>query len=102
MFFIVNPSHCLPVVRQIAAVKILFAVLAMTAGSLPTLDHLTGLEGISTERTLEVIPSPKISETSRQVRSDGVYPDASEFFAPQNFAPRCSSAKPNSAVRATA
>jgi hypothetical protein len=36
--------------------------------------HLTGFEGISTERTLEVIPSLTISETGRQVRSYGVYP----------------------------
>jgi hypothetical protein len=34
MTFIVNPSHRLRVVRQIAAVKILLAVLAMIAGSL--------------------------------------------------------------------
>ncbi|HEX8845446.1 MAG TPA: DUF5916 domain-containing protein [Pyrinomonadaceae bacterium] len=31
--------------------------------------HLTGLEGISTERTLELIPSLTISETGRSVRS---------------------------------
>ena len=31
--------------------------------------HLTGLEGISTERTIELIPSLTISETGRRVRS---------------------------------
>jgi hypothetical protein len=31
--------------------------------------HLTGLEGISTERTIELIPSLTISETGRNVRS---------------------------------
>lgn len=31
--------------------------------------HITGLEGISTERTLELIPSLTISQTGRQVRS---------------------------------
>jgi len=33
MTFIVNPSHRVPVVRQVAAVKIFFAMLAMIAGS---------------------------------------------------------------------
>src|SRR5215213_4730730 len=36
--------------------------------------HLTGLEGISTERTLEVIPSLTISESSRRVDSYGPFP----------------------------
>ena len=34
MTFIFNPSLCVPVVRQVAAVEILLAVLAMVAGSL--------------------------------------------------------------------
>src|SRR5262245_17625860 len=34
MIFIVNPSHRVPVVRQVAAVKMLVAVLAMIAGGL--------------------------------------------------------------------
>src|SRR5438105_11194842 len=36
--------------------------------------HLTGLEGISTERTLEIIPSATVSETGKRVRSFGVFP----------------------------
>jgi uncharacterized protein DUF5916/cellulose/xylan binding protein with CBM9 domain len=44
------------------------------ANTLGQAGHLTGFEGISTERTLEVIPSLTISETGRQVRSYGVYP----------------------------
>lgn len=38
-------------------------------GTLNQEGHLTGLEGISTERTLEVIPSLTLSETGRRVRS---------------------------------
>jgi len=37
--------------------------------------HITGLEGISTERTLELIPSLTVSQTARHVRSFGVFPD---------------------------
>ncbi|HKQ51494.1 MAG TPA: DUF5916 domain-containing protein, partial [Pyrinomonadaceae bacterium] len=37
--------------------------------------HLTGLEGISTERTLEVIPSLTISETGKRVNSYGPVPN---------------------------
>lgn len=36
--------------------------------------HITGLEGISTERTLELIPSLTVSQTSRRVRTFGVFP----------------------------
>ncbi|MFL6335623.1 MAG: DUF5916 domain-containing protein [Pyrinomonadaceae bacterium] len=38
-------------------------------GLLNQAGHITGLEGISTERTLELIPSFIVSETGRQVRS---------------------------------
>jgi hypothetical protein len=44
------------------------------SGTLNQAGHLTGFEGISTERTLELIPSLTISETGRQVRSYGVFP----------------------------
>jgi len=44
------------------------------ASTLSQAGHLTGLEGISTERTLELIPSLTLSETGRQVRSYGVFP----------------------------
>jgi hypothetical protein len=44
------------------------------ANTLGQAGHLTGLEGISTERTLELIPSLTVSETGRQVRSYGVFP----------------------------
>lgn len=36
--------------------------------------HITGLEGISTERTLELIPSLTVSQTSRRVRTFGMVP----------------------------
>ncbi len=36
--------------------------------------HLTGLEGIAVERTIELIPSLTLSHTHRFVRSFGVYP----------------------------
>ncbi len=39
------------------------------SGTLLQAGHLTGLEGISTERTLELIPSITISETGRRVRA---------------------------------
>jgi hypothetical protein len=37
--------------------------------------HLTGFEGLSTERTLELIPSVTVSQTSRRARTYGVFPD---------------------------
>jgi hypothetical protein len=39
------------------------------SGTLNQTAHLTGLEGISTERTLELIPSLTISETGKRVRT---------------------------------
>lgn len=45
------------------------------ASTLSQAGHLSGLEGISTERTLELIPSVTVAETGRQVRSYGVYPN---------------------------
>ena len=36
--------------------------------------HITGLEGISVERTLELIPSLTVSQSGRFVRSFGVFP----------------------------
>ncbi len=39
------------------------------AGSLVQEGHITGLEGISTERTLELIPSFTVSETGKRVRA---------------------------------
>jgi Carbohydrate family 9 binding domain-like/Domain of unknown function (DUF5916) len=36
--------------------------------------HITGLEGISTERTLELIPSATVSQTSRRARTYGLIP----------------------------
>jgi YD repeat-containing protein len=38
--------------------------------------HLTGFDGISTERTLELIPSLTVSQTSRRVRTFGVFPSS--------------------------
>lgn len=43
-------------------------------GNLNQAGHLTGLEGISTERTLELIPSLTVSQSGRFVRSFGVFP----------------------------
>ncbi|HEX8557855.1 MAG TPA: carbohydrate binding family 9 domain-containing protein [Pyrinomonadaceae bacterium] len=40
-----------------------------TAGLINQAGHITGLEGVSTERTLELIPSALVSETGRRVRS---------------------------------
>ena len=40
--------------------------------------HLTGLEGISVERTIELIPSLTLSETGRFVHSFGTGPGVSE------------------------
>ncbi|MCA1567503.1 MAG: carbohydrate binding family 9 domain-containing protein [Acidobacteria bacterium] len=39
------------------------------SGTLNQAGHLTGLEGISTERSLELIPSLTVSETGRRVRT---------------------------------
>src|ERR1044072_929945 len=41
--------------------------------------HITGLEGISTERTLELIPSLTVSQTSRRARTFGLAPDSAAF-----------------------
>ena len=43
-------------------------------GNLNQAGHLTGLEGISAERTLELIPSFTVSQSGRFVRSFGVFP----------------------------
>ena len=43
--------------------------------------HITGLEGISTERTLELIPSLTVSQTSRRTRTFGLVPGTSPFNA---------------------
>src|SRR5689334_2919725 len=43
--------------------------------------HLTGLEGISTERTLELIPSLTVSQTSRRARTFGLAPGSAAFNA---------------------
>ena len=37
--------------------------------------HLTGLDGLATERTLELIPSVTVSQTARRVRTFGVFPN---------------------------
>lgn len=42
------------------------------SGSLNQNGHVTGLEGISTERTLEIIPTLTLSETGRRVRTFSV------------------------------
>ena len=41
--------------------------------------HITGLEGISTERTLELIPSLTVSQTSRRARTFGLPPGSAAF-----------------------
>jgi hypothetical protein len=41
--------------------------------------HITGLDGISTERTLELIPSLTVSQTSRRVRTFGLAPGTNAF-----------------------
>jgi len=41
--------------------------------------HITGLEGVSTERTLELIPSLTVSQTSRRARTYGVGPGTPAF-----------------------
>lgn len=43
-------------------------------GNLNQAGHITGLEGVSTERTLELIPSLTFSQSGRFVRSFGVFP----------------------------
>lgn len=50
-------------------------------GTLIQAAHLTGLEGISTERTLEVIPSVTVSETGRRVNALTPAQLASNLFA---------------------
>jgi hypothetical protein len=40
-----------------------------SAGTLNQAGHITGMEGISVERTIEVIPSLTVSETGRRVRT---------------------------------
>src|SRR4030095_12066318 len=37
--------------------------------------HITGLDGLATERTLELIPSLTVSQTARRVRTFGVFPN---------------------------
>ncbi|HEV7475118.1 MAG TPA: DUF5916 domain-containing protein, partial [Pyrinomonadaceae bacterium] len=44
------------------------------SGSLNQAGHLTGFDGISAERTLELIPSLTVSQTGRFVRSFGIFP----------------------------
>ena len=44
------------------------------SGNLNQAGHLTGLEGILAERTLELIPSLTLSQSGRFVRSFGVFP----------------------------
>ncbi len=44
-------------------------------GLLNQAGHITGLEGISTERTLELIPSLTVSETGKRLRRFGALPD---------------------------
>ncbi len=46
------------------------------AGSLVQEGHITGLEGISTERTLELIPSITVSETGKRVRAFPAQPSS--------------------------
>jgi hypothetical protein len=41
--------------------------------------HITGLDGISTERTLELIPSVTVSQTSRRARRYGLIPGTPAF-----------------------
>ena len=43
--------------------------------------HITGLEGVSTERTLELIPSLTVSQTSRRARTFGLAPESAAFNA---------------------
>jgi hypothetical protein len=54
------------------------------SGNLVQAGHLTGLEGISTERTLELIPSFTVSETGRRVRAFPPQPPGSRSFTPDN------------------
>lgn len=44
-------------------------IMRNTSGFLNQAGHITGLEGISAERTLELIPSLTLSETGRRVRA---------------------------------
>jgi Carbohydrate family 9 binding domain-like/Domain of unknown function (DUF5916) len=43
--------------------------------------HITGLEGLSTERTLELIPSATVSQSSRRARTFGVFPSSLQAAA---------------------
>jgi hypothetical protein len=45
------------------------------SGNMNQAGHITGLEGISTERTLELVPSVTLSQDGRFVRSFGVFPN---------------------------
>ena len=45
--------------------------------------HITGLDGISTERTLELIPSLTVSQTSRRARTYGLIPGTPAFINDQ-------------------
>ena len=48
------------------------------ASTLSQAGHLTGFDGLSTERTLELIPSLTVSQTGRRVRTFGVFPNTVE------------------------
>ncbi|HEV2904581.1 MAG TPA: sugar-binding protein, partial [Pyrinomonadaceae bacterium] len=45
------------------------------SGNMNQAGHITGLDGISTERTLELVPSVTLSQDGRFVRSFGVFPN---------------------------
>ena len=95
MTFIVNPSPRLSVVRQIAAVKILFAVLAMIAGGLQARaqsdarvhnNNLNyGFNAISSDHSR--IPAQRSHVLRQDVLS--VSQELLSSLWPQNFAPRC-------------
>jgi hypothetical protein len=56
------------------------------SGLLSQAGHITGLEGVSTERTLELIPSVTVSETGRRVRRFSRAQDsAAGFVDPGRF-----------------
>ena len=118
MTFIVNPSHRLPVVRQVAAVKILLAVWAMIAGSLHVraqsvslrLDAQSGhgfLRRLQRrfelwrQRDQQFDHSRLPAKWAHVLRQDvlSVPQKLLSFLRPQNFAPRCSMIGPNSAAR---
>ena len=118
MTFIVNPSPCLSVVRQIAAVKILFTVLAMIAGGLPArtqsalatlvpspsrastpeaqpghgfLCRLQQRFELRVQRDQQLDHSRIPAQRSHVLRQDviSVPQEFLSFSWPQNFAPRC-------------